>query len=51
MYGYYSKHKAEAALLDSLLEDSMAIVKEQKLKPDTTIQDSMNQNTTQNGPI
>lgn len=48
-YGYYSKHKAEAALLDSLHEDSMATVKEQKLKHDTTIQDSINQDTTQNG--
>lgn len=47
-YGYYSKHKSEAALLDSLLEDSMVTVKEQKLKPDTTIQDSINQDTTQN---
>ena len=47
-YGYYSKHKTEAALLDSLLEDSMVTVKEQKLKPDTTIQDSINQDTTQN---
>lgn len=27
-YGYYSKHKAEAALLDSLHEDSMMTVKE-----------------------
>ena len=47
-YGYYSKHKTEAALQDSLLEDSMVTVKEQKLKPDTTIQDSINQDTTQN---
>ena len=47
-YGYYSKHKTEAALLDSLLEDSMVTVKEQKLKPDTTIQDSIKQDTTQN---
>ena len=47
-YGYYSKHKTEAALLDSLLEDSMVTVKEQKLQPDTTIQDSINQDTTQN---
>lgn len=47
-YGYYSKHKTEAALLDSLFEDSMVTVKEQKLKPDTTIQDSINQDTTQN---
>lgn len=47
-YGYYSKHQAKAALLDSLLEDSMVTVKEQKLKPDTTIQDSINQDTTQN---
>lgn len=47
-YGYYSKHKTEAALLDSLLEDSMVTVKEQKLKPDTTTQDSINQDTTQN---
>lgn len=51
-YGYYSKHKAEAALLDSLLEDSMVTVKElnsqQKLKTDTTKQDSIKQDTTQN---
>lgn len=47
-YGYFSKHKTEAALLDSLLEDSMVTVKEQKLKPDTTTQDSINQDTTQN---
>lgn len=48
-YGYYSKHKTEAALLDSLHEDSMVTVKEQKLKPDTTKQDSINQDTTKNG--
>ena len=47
-YGYYSKHKTEAVLLDSLFEDSMVTVKEQKLKPDTTIQDSIKQDTTQN---
>lgn len=47
-YGYYSKHKTEAILLDSLFEDSMVTVKEQKLKPDTTIQDSIKQDTTQN---
>ena len=51
-YGYYSKHKAEAALLDSLLEDSIVTVKElnsqQNLETDTTIQDSINQDTTQN---
>ena len=39
-YGYYSKHKAEAALLDSLHEDSMMTVKEfnsqQESKTDTT---------------
>lgn len=38
-YGYYSKHKTEAALLDSLLEDSMVTVKVEK---DTTTQDSIN---------
>ena len=38
-YGYYSKHKTEAALLDSLLEDSMGTVKVEK---DTTTQDSIN---------
>lgn len=27
-YGYYSKHKAEAALLDSLYEDSMETMKD-----------------------
>lgn len=47
-YGYYSKHKTETVLLDSLFEDSMVTVKEQKLKPDTTIQDSIKQDTTQN---
>ena len=47
-YGYYSKHKTEAVLLDSLFEDSMVTVKEQKLKPDTTIQNSIKQDTTQN---
>ena len=44
-YGYYSKHKAEAALLDSLDEDSMMTVKEfnsqQESKPDTTKPDSI----------
>ena len=52
-YGYYSKHKTEAALLDSLYEDSMGTVKElnsqQKSKTDTTEQDSINQDTTKNG--
>lgn len=51
-YGYYSKHKTEAALLDSLYEDSMVTVKElnsqQKSKTDTTEQDSINQDTTKN---
>lgn len=51
-FGYYSKHKAEAALQDSLLEDSIVTVKElnsqQNLETDTTIQDSINQDTTQN---
>lgn len=46
-YGYYSKHKTEAALLDSLLEDSMVTVNE--LETDTTNQDSISQDTTQNG--
>ena len=45
-YGYYSKHKAEAALLDSLLEDSVVTVNE--LETDTTNQDSINQDTTKN---
>lgn len=44
-YGYYSKHKAEAALLDSLHEDSMMTVKEfnsqQESKTDTTKPDSI----------
>lgn len=44
-YGYYSKHKTEAALLDSLLEDSMVTVKEfnsqQESKTDTTKPDSI----------
>ena len=52
-YGYYSKHKAEAALLDSLYEDSMVTVKElnsqQKSKTDTTKQVPINQDTTKNG--
>ena len=39
-FGYYSKHKAEAALQDSLLEDSIVT--------DTTIQDSINQDTKKN---
>ena len=49
-YGYYSKHKAEAALQDSLLEDSMVSVQvlNSKLEIDTTKQDSINQDTTQN---
>jgi hypothetical protein len=34
--------------LSNLLEDSMVTVKEQKLKPDTTTKDSINQDTTQN---
>lgn len=45
-YGYYSKHKTEAALLDSLLDDSMVTVKE--LETDTINQDSINQDTTKN---
>ena len=44
-YGYYSKHQAEAALLDSLDEDSMMTVKEfnsqQESKTDTTKPDSI----------
>ena len=44
-YGYYSKHKAEAALLDSLHEDSMMTVNEfnsqQESKTDTTKPDSI----------
>ena len=44
-YGYYSKHKAEAALQDSLLEDSMVTVKVEK---DTTTQDSTNQDMIKN---
>lgn len=44
-YGYYSKHKAEAALLDSLHEDSMMTVKEfnsqQESKTDTPKPDSI----------
>ena len=45
-YGYYSKHKAEAALLDSLHEDSMMTVQEfnrqQESKTATTKPDSIN---------
>ncbi len=44
-YGYYSKHKSEAALLDSLYKDSMVTVKEfnsqQESKTDSTKQDSI----------
>lgn len=51
-YGYYSKHQAKAALLDSLLEDSIVTVKElnsqQNLETDTTIQDSTKEDTTKN---
>lgn len=49
-YGYYSKHKPEAALQDSLLEDSMVSVQmlNSKLEIDTTKQDSINQDTTKN---
>lgn len=49
-YGYYSKHKAEAALQDSLLEDSMVSVQvlNSKLEIDTTKQDFINQDTTKN---
>lgn len=46
-YGYYSKHKAEAALIDSLHKDSMVTVK--GLETDTTEQDSIKQDTTTNG--
>lgn len=52
-YGYYSKHKTEAALLDSLHEDSMVTVKEfnsqQESKTDTTKPDSIKQDTIKNG--
>ena len=52
-YGYYSKHKTEAVLLDSLFEDSIVTVKElnsqQNLETDTTIQDSTKEDTTKNG--
>ena len=52
-YGYYSKHKAEAALLDSLHEDSMMTVNEfnsqQESKTDTTKPDSIKQDTTKYG--
>lgn len=49
-YGYYSKHKAEAALQDSLLENSMVSVQvlNSKLEIDTTKQDSINRDTTKN---
>ena len=49
-YGYYSKYKAEAALQDSLLEDSMVSVQvlNSKLEIDTTKQDSINKDTTKN---
>lgn len=50
-YGYYSKHKAEAALLDSLHEDSMMTVKEfnsqQESKTDTTKPDSIKNGRTE----
>ena len=50
-YGYYSKHKPEAALLDTLHEDSMVTVKvlNSKLETDTTKQDSIKQDTIKNG--
>lgn len=50
-YGYYSKHKLEAALLDTLHEDSMVTVKvlNSKLETDTTKQDSIKQDTIKNG--
>ena len=52
-YGYYSKHKTEAALLDSLYEDSMETMKrpysQPKLETDTTEQDFIDQDTTKNG--
>ena len=49
-YGYYSKHKSEATLLDTLHEDSMVSVQvlNSKLEIDTTKQDSINQDTTKN---
>ena len=49
-YGYYSKHKSEAALLDTLHEDSMVSVQvlNSKLEIDTTKPDSINQDTTKN---
>ena len=51
-YGYYSKHKAEAALQDSLHEDSMMTVKEfnsqQESKTDPTKPDSIKQDTIEN---
>lgn len=50
-YGYYSKHKAEAALLDSLHEDSMVTVKvfnsQQESKTDTTKPDSIKNGRTE----
>lgn len=46
-YGYYSKHKTEAAL-----QDSIVTVKElnsqQKIETDTTKQDSIKQDTAKN---
>ena len=52
-YGYYSKHKTEAALLDSLYKDSMVTVKglnnQQKPETDTTKPDSIKQDTAKNG--
>ena len=49
-YGYYSKHKTEAVLLDTLHEDSMVSVQvlNSKLEIDTTKQDSIKQDTTKN---
>lgn len=50
-YGYYSKHKTEAALLDSLHEDSMVTVKvfnsQQESKTDTTKPDSIKNGRTE----
>ena len=47
-YGYYSKHKAEAALQDSIVTVK-ELNRQQKSKTDTTKQDSINQDTTKNG--
>ena len=46
-YGYYSKHKAEAALQDSIVT-AKELNSQQKIETDTTKQDSIKQDTAKN---